>query len=318
MTEFEEYCLFFAERIPTKDATAFLVTKAQKKKALEKRGQLLDFRKMDDEMRNLTSIARKSEWDNYKKFEAVKVISKAEAKEYILNGAGILPMQWLEVDKNEKRRKESKKKDIKPDVKGRMVARGDLSRVFNRSDSPTAEKECTFILFSFAAARRLRVQIGDLDHGYFQGEKRSRPHVLKQPPGGVPDDAVKSDDMLLAVAPIYGTRDAGRGLWKRIRVVLVAEGMVENFMFAALYTYSMNGVILLMMATHVDDCIWAMEPEMEEGDGGTSQPRQVTTLVRHVGVPQSQVLWCRGGAGRRLHDSCYVHGGHGEAQPQSG
>ena len=51
---------------------------------------------------------------------------------------------------------------------------------------------------------------GYLDHGYFQGERLSKPLVSRQPLGGLQDPNVKPDDRMLAFVPIYGTRDAGR------------------------------------------------------------------------------------------------------------
>ncbi len=34
-------------------------------------------------------------------------------------------------------------------------------------------------------------------------------------------------------------------------------------MYGALYSYSVNGIVMILMATHVDDVIWASEPEFE-------------------------------------------------------
>ena len=41
------------------------------------------------------------------------------------------------------------------------------------------------------------------------------------------------------------------------------KGLVENFILSALYTYSEDGIVLIMLATHVDDCIWGNLPEVE-------------------------------------------------------
>ena len=98
-------------------------------------------------------------------------------------------MQWIDVDKNEFQRpatKDKKAAPVEPKMKSRLVARGDLSHVFNRSDSPTADKEAVFMVLSFASSRGLIIKSGDLDHGYFQGEKLSNPLVLRQPAGGLP------------------------------------------------------------------------------------------------------------------------------------
>ena len=119
-------------------------------------------------------------------------------------------------------------------MKSRLVARGDLSQVFTRSDSPTANKEALFILLSFALSRKLHIKSGDLDHGYFQGEELSKPLILRQPDGGLPDPAAKLDDFMLCFVPIYGTREAGRGLWRRIRKVVIAAGWCENYVLPAL------------------------------------------------------------------------------------
>ena len=148
-------------------------------------------------------------------------------------------------------------------MKSRLVARGDLSHVFNRSDAPTADKEAVFMVLSFASSRGLTIKSGDLDHGYFQGEKLSNPLVLRQPTGGLPAPGIKPDDRLLAFVHIYGTRDAGLSLWRKIRRVLLSRGFTENFVLNALYAFTRDGVVQVLLATHVDDTIWANEPEVD-------------------------------------------------------
>ena len=182
----------------------------------------------------------------------------------------MLPTQWIERDKNEFKR--IKDENVPPDMKSRFVARGDLSQVLARSDSPTADKEAIFILFSFASSRKLHIKSGDLDHGDFQDEKLSRPLILGQPDGGLPDPAAKSDDFMPCLVPIYGTRGAGRGLWRRIRKVLIATGCVENYILPALYSYAKDGVILVMLASHVDDIFQSL-PRIPQG-----QERDMTVV----------------------------------------
>ena len=148
-------------------------------------------------------------------------------------------------------------------MKSRLVARGDLSSLFGRSDSPTADKEAVFLVLSFAASNGYEIKSGDLDHGYFQGEKLSKPLILRQPKSGLPDPSIKPDDRLMAFVPIYGTKDAGRGLWRRIRRVLLSHGFRENYVMKALYSYTKNGTVQCLMASHVDDIIWANSPEAE-------------------------------------------------------
>ena len=120
------------------------------------------------------------------------------------------------------------------------------------------------MVISGASSRCLQIESGDLDHGYLQGEKLSKPLVLRQPTGGFPDKGIKSDDRMFAFVPIYGTRDAGRGLSRHIRKVLVGDGFTENFIMSALYSYSRCGVVLILFAAHVDDIIWACDPEVDK------------------------------------------------------
>ena len=138
-------------------------------------------------------------------------------------------------------------------MKSRLVARGDLSALFTRS----------FLVTSIATSGKLKIRSGDLGHGYSQGEKLSRPLLLRQPDVCLPDDAGKFDDNLLALVPIYGSRDAGRGLWRRIGQVLLSIGMKVSCVYGALCSYSVNGIGMILTATHVDDVIWASEPEFE-------------------------------------------------------
>ena len=121
-------------------------------------------------------------WGNYLSSEAAEIIPASEAQRLNDLSAEELPTQWVERDKNELKR--SKGEEVEPDMQSRLVARGDLPRIWTRSDSPTADKEAVFIVFLFSASRKLRMKQRYLDHGYFQGEKLSNPLVLNQPAEG--------------------------------------------------------------------------------------------------------------------------------------
>ena len=123
--------------------------------------------------------------------------------------------------------------------------------------------------FAFAASKALRIRSGDIKNAYFQGEKLTMILLFRQPRGGLPDENVKPDDYLLAHVPIYGTKDAGRGFnprgfWKRVRKVALEAGLKENHAVEALYTWTDEpGTAKLMLATHVDDVLWACTPDAE-------------------------------------------------------
>ena len=72
-----------------------------------------------------------------------------------------------------------------------------------------------------------------------------------------------SDAVIKVNVPIYGTKDAGRMFWKRLREVIIGAGMRPNKHIKALYTLEVDGVIKIMLATHVDDLMWTAEPGYE-------------------------------------------------------
>ena len=90
----------------------------------------------------------------------------------------------------------------------------------------------------------------------------STPVLLVVPRTGIPGSGLQPGDYVLARVPIYGTRDAGRGLWRRMyRVFTLDGGMRENFIFPALYHIAVDGVVKLMLGSHVDDILWARTPD---------------------------------------------------------
>ena len=171
-----------------------------------------------------------------------------------------IPTQWIEVDKNDAIRTPSGPY-VPPKYKSRLVGRGDLDSIDVRSDSPTAEIEAQNLVCSFAAAKRLTICSADITNAYFQGERLDRIMLLSQPDGGLP--GVDPDAQMLARVPIYGTKDAGRGFWKRLRSVCLEAGLHENRIMKSVYSFQKDGKVVCMMVTHVDDLLWACEPEYQ-------------------------------------------------------
>ena len=104
---------------------------------------------------------------------------------------------------------------------------------------------------------------GDLESAYFTGERMSRVLLLRQPRSGLP--GLKPDDRLLARVPVYGTQDAGRGFWKKFRRTLIAGGVRENRIFPAVYTLTIDGQLRGIVATHVDDLLYAFDGVVGRG-----------------------------------------------------
>ena len=70
-------------------------------------------------------------------------------------------------------------------------------------------------------------------------------------------------DCIVARAPIYGTRDAGRRFWKKLKEVVTKTGLKQSSLCPALFTYSEDGDIKVMLGSHVDDLLFACKPGFE-------------------------------------------------------
>ena len=127
---------------------------------------------------------------------------------------------------------------------------------------PTISEEGQAFICSYAASKHLHLESADISNTYFQGEQLTRPMLFKQPPGGLP--GVPEGARILARVPIYGTKDAGRKFWKRLRSCFIEQGFKENRVMKALYSYTnADGKLIALCATHVDDLLWAATPEGE-------------------------------------------------------
>ena len=196
-------------------------------------------------------------WDNAKDFCEWKVFW---ASELVAEGAEEVSTQWIEVDKNEHMRTDVKVY-VETNLRSRLVAMGNQEKQKVRSDSPTADTIAIHLVCSFSASHRLKIKCGDLENAYFNGMKMTRVLLLRQPKGGLP--GMNHTDRLLAKVPIYGTQDAGRGFWRKLLWVLKKAGWKPSSMYGACYYFTVETEIRGVLATHVDDLIWAVFEGLE-------------------------------------------------------
>eukprot|EP00959_Pyramimonas_sp_CCMP1952_P212339 4443171-Pyramimonas_sp.AAC.2 len=74
------------------------------------------------------------------------------------------------------------------------------------------------LLVSWAAGSKKTLRHADITSAYFQGQELDRLMPLRPPPDGL--EGAPDGGALIARTPVYGTRDAGRGSWKKF-----AEGV---------------------------------------------------------------------------------------------
>lgn len=69
--------------------------------------------------------------------------------------------------------------------------------------------------------------------------------------------------MLCARVFVYGTKDAGRSFWIRLREAIVGNSWKENPIMPAMYSLYIDGRVRGMLCSHVDDALWSVEPGYE-------------------------------------------------------
>ena len=191
------------------------------------------------------------------------MVSGTELKQLLAEGHSMIPTQWIEIDKAEHKRREGGGY-VPPEFKSRLVACGNFEDTPNiRTDSPTCDLEGVNLVIAWAASFGIKLTTADIRNAYFQGKPLDRPVLLKTPRSGLPDVATNDNTAMIARVPIYGLKDSGRGFWKELREVIISTGMKANRYIKALYTYQEKDDIKVMLATHVDDLMYACKAGYE-------------------------------------------------------
>ena len=238
--------------------SAFLNKRVCKKTAASRKKEL-NFEKAIGDKRKGMEQARTKEWGNWKNFDAVEVLPPSDAERYLMEHpeAKPTPMRWVDTNNAEPWEP--------PRYKARIVVRGDLeSGAENaRTDSPTCSSLMLNLTISTAACKRRKLKGGHVTASFLQGEQMTRTLVLRPPNRGLP--GVPEGSLLLARKPVYGTKDAPRGFWRRRRRVCLELGLRavphEN---AAYVLVDDSGNLKGIMVSHVDDLLWCGDEDLDE------------------------------------------------------
>ena len=225
-------------------------------------GNNLKYEQVDAKTRAKLDKSREAEWKKWMDFDAGVIVQGETLQELLDDGVPLIPTQWIETDENEHLKRPGVEHDAV--TKSRLVACGHLeNREGLRTDSPTASVEALNLICSFAACKRLKLKCADIKNAYFHADPIDRLLLLKPPRGGIPGYWKEEKIAIAANRPIYGTGDAGRGFYKKVRKCAKQAQLDENRQMLSLYTYHVDGRIMIMMGTHVDDAMWAADPEYE-------------------------------------------------------
>ena len=200
------------------------------------RAKELHLNKADPARRTKMLEARAKEWSNWVGFDATTVLSPEQAKQFLRDNPDteVVPTRWVDTLKSQPWEEDRRK--------ARMVVRGDHT-------------------LAFAASRRQPVQGGDITAAFLQGETITRQLVLALSKDGV--EGVEEGSLLVANKPVYGTRDAPRGFWKKLDKVVKKHGLRSvRFEPGAYVLVGPEHRVLGPMVSHVDDLLWTGSPEM--------------------------------------------------------
>ena len=111
-----------------------------------KRSKNISFETSDQFTQAGLTESGKVEWAKWKQFNAVYPVSGPEPEHLLDQGHKRIPLQWVEIDKNEHKRREGGP-HVAPSFKSRLVSRGYLEETTCvRTDSPTCDIEGLNIL----------------------------------------------------------------------------------------------------------------------------------------------------------------------------
>ena len=199
-----------APRSDREDPFVGFLARRNNKKTVAARMKELCLRKSSEERQEKMLEARRKEWANWTGFNATTVLKPSSAQEFLRSNPGtkVVPTRWVDTLKSQ---------PWEPDRhKARLVVRGDLEDDENlRTDSPTCSQAMLNYTLALAAGRRWPVKGGDITAAFLQGEGITRQLVLSLPSDGV--EGVEPGSLMIAHKPVYGTKDAPRGFWKKLK-----------------------------------------------------------------------------------------------------
>ena len=172
-------------------------------------------------------------------------------------------MQWIETDKNAHKRRDDM--NVPPELKSRLVGCGNFEDTDGlRTDSPTGDVDAHNLVFSWCASHKVKIKSADISSAYLQGKQNDRVILYRIPKGGIPEAGVEEGAVLAARVPIYGTKDAGRGFWLRLKEVAIEKGYVLNKILPTLFALrDKNDSIAGVMSSNVDDLLYGSLPDFE-------------------------------------------------------
>ena len=81
-----------------------------------------------------------------------------------------------------------------------------------RTVFPAGDVDSHNIACSWCAQAHVLIHSCDFTNGYLQRQEIDRVLLLRTPAEGIPEEGIAGGEMLASRVPVYGTKDADRGL----------------------------------------------------------------------------------------------------------
>ena len=142
--------------------------------------------------------------------------------------------------------------------KARLVVQGCQENVRDvRGDAPTVSRDAMMMVLAFGSRKGWSLSQWDADSAYLQSEGLDKALLLRMPNPAPPGH--QPGDIVVATGAIYGTKDAGRKWYLHLKKVMASFGMIESVLEKGLYRMYWEGKVRMVVHTHVDDLLVAMD-----------------------------------------------------------
>ena len=160
-------------------------------------------------------------------------------------------------------RRDSDSVSVLAKYQSRLVGCGNFETTEGlRTDSSARDVDSHNIVCSWCAQAHVSIHSCDFTNGYFQGQEVDRVLLYRMPAEGIPEEGIAGGEILASRVPICGTKDAGRGLWLRMKYMCKQFKFSLNQILPTLFTlrdYESN--IIAVMSSNVDNLLYGYLPE---------------------------------------------------------
>ena len=211
---------------------------------------------------------RRTEWKKWQNFNAGVILTNEEVRQLTEAGCEIYLVKWVDADRQKTRICEEitimflflQSTRVDWLVVETSRQRKDFAQILQLVKRISHDIVC-----SWCAQAHVSIHSCDFTIGFFQGQEIDRILLYSIPAEGVPEEGIAGGEILASRVPVYLTKDAGRGLWLRLKNTCKLFNFSLNQILPTLFTLrdDESGIIAVMSSKWTTCCmaISRMEPK---------------------------------------------------------